>query len=877
MLSGEAGIGKSALLRHAAELALQGEPMRPLSCAGIESDVKQAFGALHQLLGPVLGHLDALPAAQAAALRGALGITDSTASDLLVSAAVLGLLTEAAADRPLLVAVDDLQWVDRASAAALLFAARRLAADPIAVLIAVRDSEPATVDIGDLPHLALGGLSELDTARLLSPLGRQLSSRWLRSVHAATHGNPLALIELARLGDPDAVSADLALTGTVPAGARVRAAFLRRVRTLPSDSRELLVVAAAEETGHTATVLGAANRLGLSADALTPAEEASLIEVAGPRLRFQHPLVRSAVYADAPFQRRRAAHLAFAAHLADQDEHDRATWHRALVATEADEELAGALERSADAARRRGGEAAAASVLQRAARLSETTEGRLRRTVAAAFVALDSGQPELARRLVDEIMAEPVPTATMARLTGTIELYSGDPAVAYEHLSRCAELLAEADPEEAAWLYMLASGAALNAGELAAAKRAPRRIAELDCSAATRRAGRGMARALEGSLSGTELWQLPEALARSQPEGGGRPWMWATVIAWAGPDQHQARRLAEATGQRLRAAGSAAPLTELLYYQADIEYRLGRWAEGIAHAEEGLRFAHETGQRGWMTNLLALLARFAAVRGEGAACRRYADRALAIAVPLRHRLAEVTTNTALGLLALAEGDVEDAYARLSELYAPGSPHGRGYAATGTAPELVEAAVQVGRADTAAAVVAAFEEWTGADGATPWARIQLEQCRALLAADGTAEGHYQRALAGAGVGELPFARARIALRYGEWLRRARRYTEARTRLRTATQLFDTLGAEPWARRARSGLTAAGGAAPYPGSAAELLTPQERAVARLAADGYSNREIGERLFLSPRTVGSHLYRMFPKLGISARAQLRDLDLG
>ncbi|MGN9845663.1 AAA family ATPase [Nonomuraea sp. H19] len=873
VLRGEAGIGKSTLLRHAADLAAHPRGMRVLRCAGVESEIEQAFSGLHQLLRPLLDRLDALPAAQAEALRGALGITDSSASDFVVSAAVIALLAEAATRQPVLVVVDDLQWLDRASASALLFAARRLGTEPIATLFAVRNPEPTAVDTTDLPELQLGGLPTQDAARLLAERGWVLPSHLLESVLRATGGNPLALAELADLAERDHLIEDLAMSGTVPVSARVRRAFLRQVHALPTDCRDLLLVAAAEEIGHADTVLGAAARLDLRADGLEAANRSGLIELADGGLRFRHPLIRSAVYADASFESRSAAHRAIAAQLDADGETDRATWHRAVVATVPDEELASALERSADAVRRRGGEAATASVLQRAARLSTTSDGRRRRIVTAAFAALDSGQLGLARTLVEEVMAESVPAVTLAQMNGTIELYDGDPAVAYFYLMRCAELMALTDPEEAAWTLTLASNAAFHAGDLDASALATTRIAELDCDQMTHRAARGLA---EGTLTGSALWELPSALERSQPGGGGRPWMWAAAIGWLGPDPHEACRLAEVAGQRLRALGSSASLTELLFYQADLEFRLGRWSEGIAHAEEGLRFTHETGQRGLRANLLAILARFAAVRGDGAECRKYAERALAIAVPLRQRVASAMATAALGLLAMAEGNPQEACARLAEVDTPGSRYGHQYIALSTVADLVEAAV---RSDQPHLATAAVERFVAlAEQRTAWVRARLHLCRALLAEDEAAEHHYRLALVPDDVADRPFNQARAALLYGQWLRRNRRRADARTQLRIAVALFDSLGAVPWAQRARTELRATGGAAHEEGSdAAALLTPQKLEVAQLAANGLSNREIGERLSLSPRTVGSHLYRLFPKLGISARSQLRDVDLG
>ncbi|NUW32466.1 AAA family ATPase [Nonomuraea sp. SMC257] len=905
VLRGEAGIGKSALLRHAAATATSPAtaatptsaatpatatrlataaapaPMRVLACAGVESEVEHAFSGLLGLLRPVLDRLDALPGVQAEALRGALGLTRSPASDHLVAAAVLTLLAAVAADRPLLVTVDDVQWLDRASAAALLFAARRLADEPVAMLLAVREPEPPPVNTAGLTELALDGLPPEDAARLLDAHGWTLPDRRRDAIVAAAGGNPLALIELARLHEPDRAMPDLAMPdlamlGTLPVSARVRAAFLRQVDALSADGRAALLVAAAEETGDAGTVLGAAARLGLPADALNGAQGSGLVHLGGIDLRFRHPLLRSAVYADASFDRRRAAHLAIAEHLGAAGEDDRATWHRAVVTTTPDERIAAALERSADAARRRGGAAAAISVLRQAARLSESPADRRHRTVTAAFVALDAGRPGLARTLVDQVMAEPVPAVTLAQLNGTIELYGGDPAIAFAHLTRCAELLASAEPEEAAWTLLLAAGSALRAGDMEATLRATRRITALACSPATLRAAEGLLGGFEGIVTGAELWELPAALPAGRGGGDERQWMWATVIGWMGPDDRQALRLAESTGRRVRAEGSAALLTEVLSYHADIEFRLGRWAEGAAHAEEGLRFSYETGQQGWTATFLAQSARFAAVRGDAAACRRYAREALEVAFPLRERAAAATATGALGLLALGEGASAEAFAELMRLFERGAPHANDFVALTMLPDLVEAAVRAGDPEPARRIVRAVESRTGGVRG-PAALAGKHRSHALLSDDAHAESHYRSALACFGPDQRPFDRARTELLYGEWLHREHRRAEAQAMLGAASETFDALGAEPWARRARDRFRAAGGGPPRRSRCvAALLSPQEREVSRLAARGLSNREIGARMHLSPRTVGSHLYRAFPKLGISTRAQLRDLDL-
>ncbi|MET1071325.1 MAG: helix-turn-helix transcriptional regulator, partial [Umezawaea sp.] len=400
------------------------------------------------------------------------------------------------------------------------------------------------------------------------------------------------------------------------------------------------------------------------------------------------------------------------------------------------------------------------------------------------------------------------------------------------------------------------------AGDMGGALDATERIADLDCSPATLRAARALG---DGVITPRELWALPEELAAGHPEGGGRTWMWAAVIGWLGPDQRQARKLAEVAGTRLRAVGATGALPELLYYQADIDYRLGLWAEGVAHAEEGLAFSYGTGQRGWTANLLALLARFAAGRGDAAECTRFAERALAVAGPSRQRMASTVAHSALGLLALGEGDAAEAFAHLSRL------RDQPLVTLGVLTDVVEAAVRVGRPEVGEKHLELFARWMGGGSAT---LERLHHCRALLVDD--PEQHFLRALSIEDGQDRPALRARTCLLYGEWLRRAKRTVDARVQLEAAVELYRGIGAAAWVRRAGNELRAAGGSVQRAVDTAGSLTPQELQVAQLAAVGFSNREIGVRLHLSPRTVGSHLYRMFPKLGVTSRGQLRDLDL-
>lgn len=877
VLRGEAGVGKSTLLRAAAEQAERSGDMTVLSCAGVESEVQLAFSGLHQLLGGVLDQLDNLPTVQAKAVRGALGLSEDPASDLLVSAGVLTLLAAVAEERPLLILVDDGQWLDYASSGALLFAFRRLLAEPIAVLVALRDPDPHAVDTGDLPELRLQGLSPDAASALLGELGWHGPSSLTETLLDLTLGNPLALTELIRNNDADRLADGVALAGMVPVSARLHTAFCNGVSELSRDARSMLLVAAADESGNRHTVLGAARRLGVQPAALDELERGSLIVTDDHSLRFRHPLIRSAVYQDAESSTRAAVHQVLGDELTVAGQAERATWHHALACDGPDERLATALEQHAEAAGSRGGSATVAAGLQLAARLSTTGDGRNRRLTAAAFAATHAGQLRLAETLIDQVLAEHPDRATtirLARLRGLNELDSGDPSIAYAQLTYAAQNLPPGASAEAASILLLASDAAYHADRTDDAAAAGRRIAELD-GGLYGQLGSWLGDAAEGRLPGSET--SPREVAALAEHAFGpydpRGIFWPAVIGWLGPHERQARDFGVEASRKLRSAGMTGALPPLLSMLVDLEYRLGLWSAGRAHADEGLRFAHEAGQQTRLADLLALRARLAAVWGDHTACRRDSDHALAVAVRHGNRAATANATWAAGLLALTDGDAATAYERLFELHSPGGPCEHRHVLRAAVPDLVEAAVRVGHHDMAAAVVETVAPW--AEGSTlPWAHAHLHRCRALLAGV-DADEHYQLALST--VGDRPFDRARTALLYGEWLRRDRRPVAARAQLKLAVQLLDALGAVTLADRARAELRAAGGSTErVRAPAAATLTPQELQVAQLAATGLSNREIAHQLFLSPRTVGYHLYKVFPKLGIAHRGQLRGLDL-
>jgi AAA ATPase domain len=456
VLRGEAGVGKSTLLGYAAERAKGGPAgMTVLRAAGVESEVELPFATLHQLLRPLLDRVGRLPEPQAAALHGTFGMAATPSDRFLLSVGVLSLLAEAAEERPLVCLLDDAQWLDQASADALVFVARRLAAEGIVLLFAARDPEVRRFDAAGLPELQLAGLEDAAAADLLAARSQAMAAAVRDRLLRAAAGNPLALVELPAMLEPAQLDGRAPLPDPLPVGARVERAFADRIERLPPATQATLLVVAADDTGEVATALRAGRLLELDGLALGPAEAAGLVRVAGGRVEFRHPLVRSAVYRNAGFAERRAVHLALAESMDGADDADRRAWHRAAVAVGPDEPVAAELERSAERAQARGGYAAAAAALERAAELTGEETARAGRLAAGANAAWLAGRPDWALGLLDRAAgaAPPPPLrAGLAQLRGHIELFCGSPADAHRILADGAAGIAGADPEQAALL-----------------------------------------------------------------------------------------------------------------------------------------------------------------------------------------------------------------------------------------------------------------------------------------------------------------------------------------------------------------------------------------------------------------------------------------
>jgi DNA-binding CsgD family transcriptional regulator len=863
VLRGEPGVGKSALLDHA---EADCDPARVLRATGTEPESGLAFAALHQLLWPIIDRLDALPEPQRDALRGALGLAAAPPGDarFLVAAGVLSMLSEAAAGGGLLCLIDDFQWFDRASADAVLFAARRLRGEGVAMLLALRDD--AGTAVGDLPDLRLTGLDQESAEALV---GLPVSARLVE----LTGGNPLALCEVALLLNADQLAGRAPLPDPLPVGARIGALYGERVAGLPEATRRVLLFAAAEGLVDLDLVLTAS---AASEADLTPAESAGLISLDEHSIGFVHPLMRSAVYAAATFVERRAAHGALAEALGAAGDLDRRAWHRAAASAGRDESVAAELAEAAERARARGGHADAAAALERSAALTPDRAVRARRLTDAATAAWLGGRPGRAQTCLAEAreLAEDLRLlAELAQLRGRFELNAGDAAEAQRIFLEGAERARKADPERALQLLADASEAASLVGDMAAIADIGRLAESYEATDPFRKAmlvGLGAMAAGDAERGGPIL---REALPLVRED--------ATDLLWASA---AASRLGEAdaavdyivrAGRVARVSGMVGQLPVVLEFVATAERIAGRLTLSAAIAEEGLTLAREAGYTNSVSAHLANLAAVAALQGREADCERHASEALAIAIPHRLGLRASIASYALGLLDLSLGRFAAAHARFEAMASAGPGVGHPASTWRSTPDRIEAAVGCGELDAARAALASYER-VAANASTPESQALVARCRALLAEDGGgATKLYEEALR---LHDSPFEQARTSLLYGERLRRVHRGGDARLPLRSALETFQRAGAGPWAERAHNELRAAGEAAARPEpDALSSLTPQELRIARLVADGVSNREVAARLFLSPRTVEYHLYKIYPKLGIASRTELSRLVSG
>ncbi|WP_433327814.1 helix-turn-helix transcriptional regulator [Spirillospora sp. CA-294931] len=871
-IHGDAGIGKSALVEFA--VAAAGD-MTVIDGLGVESEAEIPFGALYSLLRRHLDHLDALPGPQAEALRGAFGLADSSAGGrdrFLIGAATLTLLAEIAGERPLLCVVDDVQWLDRASSDALQFAARRLGADPLAMIFVVRDDGERS-PIQGVPGLRLAALDEADAGRLLDARSPGLATPTARRVLAEAAGNPLAIIEFGADAVPGAA------VGPLPVAGRVQEAFRSRLAALPEATRLLLVVAAAEGSAELDVILRAAARCGVAAADLDAAERARLVTVSGDEVRFRHPLVRSVVYQAAPHHQRLTVHAALAAELSGRWHADRRAWHQAAAATGPDEEVAAELERTARRAEERGGAMAVAAAYERAARLSTDGEARARRIVHAARAAYDAGRPAWAARLAAEAgssTGDPRLAAEMTFIRAQVEYEATGPAADAALALDAAEIVSAVDPEAATSMLTEAVFAARDACAHDLMGRCADDLRGLDLPDGS------TARVLAGGLIGWSdlLRGEPEsavppmrALVRTVRDGEVDGYLERLCAAYSalliGDDDTAATVLAAASDD-MRAEGALTWLAYLLEGEALGAMMRGDLRDAGTAVSEGLSLASDLGMRIQTTIYETMEVWNAAALGDEERCRELAGGVLDRAA--FHPPATALALWGLSVLDLASGRAAAALDRLEAVC--GGP-ARYDVVIRAVPDHVEAAARAGRHELGRDHLPGFDRWARQTGRDPVLALS-RRCHALLAPDDRAEQSFAEALGLHRPGSYDEARTRLV--YGEWLRRRRRRADAAAELVRARDTFDRLGAAAWAARARAELDVLGA----PSAAARTtdprgrLTPQELQVVRLAAAGHSNREIAARLFLSPRTIGHHLYRAFRKLGVSRRIELTRLDL-
>jgi len=872
LIHGNAGIGKSALLERAVELA-QAAAMRVLLTTGVRTETNLPFAGLHQLLRPILGGLEALPKPQYAALGVAFGLVEGPAEDpFLVALATLTLLADAAAATPILVAADDVQWLDRPSADALAFVARRLGSDPLVMVVGLREGEESPFEAAGIPELDLQPLSDRNARDLVSRLAPELAPSVRDRILREAAGNPLALAELSATIRDDTASGG-GLPDVLPLNARLERAFAARAHDLPRDTQSLLLIAALDDRGGVSEIVAAA---GVPGSAITPAVSARLIEVDGPLLRFRHPLIRSGVQQRATADERRSAHLALAAVVGD---FDRAAWHRAAAADAPDESAAALLDDTAERAIRRGALPVAVAALQRAATLSADGRGRGTRLLRAAGVAYGLGRTDLIGQPLTEAEPIDVPALEDRRQAWITALALSGPR----------------SPREEANIRSVVAAARRSGDDgqadlgLALLHLATSRTWWIDPDVEIRSEIAAAARALApdpGDARRTHLSAIApedhidellayliERCGSPEPVTGVDARRLATAALWVGALDLAVDFFA-ASIAALRNEGRLGFLAGALTARAYTSAHLGILTTVGSDLDEGLRLDIETRQPFFIATGEVAQAMYLAFRGDidGAEEGIAEGQRVALRVPVAGVHAEI--RHARGIIDLAAGRHDEAFEQLRHLFEPDHESYHTIISGWATSDYVDAAAATDHADQAAAVLARLE----ADAVRmkmPWWRIGVAYGRAVLAAKTGHAPSADAAFATARAMDLerwPLARARLSLAYGTWLRRQRRVAESRTELRSARDLLDAIGVRYLADRAQQELEASGEATRHRGiDVLDQLTPQELQIARLAAEGLSNREIGTRLYLSHRTVGSHLYRVFPKLGVTSRAQL------
>ncbi|MFE1509732.1 AAA family ATPase [Streptomyces sp. NPDC058726] len=871
ILLGDMGTGKSALLDRAVRRA-GASGARVLRAEGSETESSLAFSALHQLLRPVPDEVDGLPERQRAALRGAFGAGPAPveADLMLIGVAVLGLLSALGDRGPLVVVLDDAQWCDRASLDALSFAARRLVDEPVTMLVAARVGDHLPGFGRHAATLSLGPLDDAAAGRLLDLRPQPPTGRTRRRILAQADGNPLALTELAKTATAHATPGGPPSAGPLPVADHLERIFADRLNGLPAPAARALLLLAATDAADAAVAVPAALP-DAEDDAWPPAERAGLLRRTGRGPRFSHPLARSAVYHAASADARRAAHLALAEAL--RDEPDRRAWHLAAAATSPDAAVSAELAQTADRARRRGGHEAAARALQRAAELAPREDGA-RLLVEAAAQAVLTGDLAWVEEIVSAVRARTDDASLLADAAaqaGRLAVLTVRHTVVFPRLADAAEELAPTQPATALDLLAGAAVVRFYCGEDAQRQRVDAVLRSIPEDASRSWARTWIRAVTDPFATRAELLPLLPRMAAEARHSPDRLTAFA-IMAWLLDETPRAVR---AFDRAFDHWGMRGPLPEGLGGAAAWSYvEQGKWGRAREACARSSALGSTAGLDHAVACAAAVDATVLAYQGDPAAARARAEDALALIDPLESRSVAVYARRALGAAALAEGAHEVAYDQLRSVFGADGAPVHYHASCPALADLAAAAVRSGRREEAAAIVERAARTLDA-GASPRLRALISRARGLLADPEDAEPHFRAALADPVLEHWPFERAQTLLDLAEWLRRRRRIAEARAPLTEALETFRRLGARPWIERARAESRAAGldVTDTAPDAVAEL-SPQQQQIIRLAARGLTNREIGEKLYLSPRTVGSHLYRSFPKLGVTARSQLRDL---
>lgn len=879
LIRGEPGVGKSALLRYALERATG---VTTVVARGIESESELPFAGLADLVRPLHRSLSNIPPGQAAVLAGAVALGPPVGTDrFAVCAATLSLLAAAAESTPVLLVIDDIQWLDAGSAEAVLFAARRMSAEGVLILFALREGEATALDLSDLPLLQLTGLTEEASIHLLSDQTPALvAPRVAAALSAATRGNPLALMEIPTLLTEAQRAGRVPLPDPLPSGPRLEHAFARRVATLPIQTQRTLLIAAASDSTDIGPVRRALEQLDIAPEALEGAEASGLITFNGADVHFRHPLIRSAIYQSAKAVNRREAHRALARALDAEEDSDRRAWHLAAATTAPDESIASALEDAAARSQARSGYGSAAHALVRSAALSPSTSERARRLLAAANAYQLAGRPDEGLRLLDEAIACQPPEGMrfeIEHLRAMIEIWVSAPMATYDRLLIEADRAQHENPSTAAMLLAEATIPCFMAGDVRRSLEIARRARSMANQAGTPTpllVNVVFAEAMV--LSGMAVEAAPlidECLRRVLASGHAvaRDVQYLPFSLLAVERYTEARALIAGAAAAARNASAVGVLPYALAVLSEVDFRTGNFAAAYATGTESIRLGDETGQGSGAAYSLVTLARVEAAQGRDDDCRTHTR--MAVELARTHGLGSIFNyaGAALGLLELGRARPEEALVHLEKT-------AQGFRESGPTepnliqwqPDYIESLARVGRTDDAARALEAFERDAERTNRA-WAKATAARCRGYLSQEDSA-AHFRRALELHGASPSPFEVARTKLCYGEVLRRQRQRVEARQVLHEALHTFERLGAEPWAGRAHAELSATGEKARRRNVAATRdLTSQELQIALAVAQGATNREAAAQLFLSPRTVEAHLTSAYRKLGARSRTEL------